>query len=218
MKEKRKPEPLPEPGQYDAHLKPFGSGLSHSATMGSKYIFKPDSNPPVGAYNIDSAKELVSSRSKAALIKEEVSPYRRPKEQSPDPGQYDSHLKPFGSELKHSASMGSKYVFKPDSNPPVGAYNIDSAKELVSSRSQAAVIKEEVSPYRRPKEQSPDPGQYDSHLKPFGSDVKGNPGMGSKYVFKPDSNPPVGGYDVERGESALKFNNRSTTIREDVIK
>jgi len=49
---------------------------------------------------------------------------------------------------------------------------------------------------------------YDAHLKPFGADITQNAvTMGSKYVFKPDSNPPVGGYDTERGYNATKFRN-----------
>ena len=37
--------------------------------------------------------------------------------------------------------MGSKYFFKPDSNPPVGAYNIEEADNLVKGRNQSAFIK-----------------------------------------------------------------------------
>jgi hypothetical protein len=29
--------------------------------------------------------------------------------------------------------------------------------------------------------------------------------MGKKYEWKPDTNPPVGGYDLERGENITKF-------------
>ncbi len=82
--------------------------------------------------------------------------------------------------------MGSKYEFKPDSNPAVGQYNVDAGHYMSKSASKSAIIKEETSPYRRPKETSPDPGQYDAHLTKFGSDVKRNIGMGSKYEFKPD--------------------------------
>jgi len=48
--------------------------------------------------------------------------------------------------------------------------------------------------------------------------VKPTVTMGSKYVFKADSNPPVGAYDVETADSATKFRNRSTLIREDTVK
>jgi hypothetical protein len=161
-------------------------------------VFKPDTNPPVGAYDIDKAKEMVSSRSKAALIREDTSPYRRPKEQLPEPGSYDYHLKPFGSDVKGNPGMGRKYVFKPDSNPPVGAYEAEKAKDAISFRNLQTVIHEDFIKEKRKQVPSPDPGQYDRHLTPFGADVKGNPGMGSKYVFKPDSNPPVGAYDTDK--------------------
>lgn len=91
-------------------------------------------------------------------------------------------------------SLGGKYIWKPDENPPVGAYNYDAAFNHTKSKSVAAVIKGPVSPYRRPKDSDPDPGQYnasthkDWEIKPMT--------MGTKYKWKPDSNPPVGGYDV----------------------
>lgn len=46
--EKRKPEPSPDPGKYDAHLKPFGADLKNNATMGSKYKFVPKEGPAPG--------------------------------------------------------------------------------------------------------------------------------------------------------------------------
>lgn len=39
----------PDCGQYDPH-KPFGS-LPQRMTIGGKYKFKPDSNPPPGLYD-----------------------------------------------------------------------------------------------------------------------------------------------------------------------
>ena len=92
--------------------------------------------------------------------------------------------------------FGNKYVFKPVAGPAPGAYNPESGHNLSKMSVRSAIILEETSPYRRPKESSPEPGQYDAHLTKFGSDVKANIGMGSKYEFKPDQNPPVGGYDV----------------------
>jgi len=49
-----------------------------------------------------------------------VYPNRRPVEPTPDPGAYDSHLKPFGSDLKTSATMGNKYKFIPKEGPAPG--------------------------------------------------------------------------------------------------
>lgn len=126
------------------------------------------------------------------MIREDTSPYRRPKEQTPEPGSYDGHLRPFGSGLARNASMGSKYVFKPDSNPPVGAYELDESFTKSQRTTRVAVIKEETMPYRRPQEISPEPGQYDAHLTPFGSGMKSNATMGSKYVFKANDNPAPG--------------------------
>jgi len=48
--------------------------------------------------------------------------------------------------------MGSKYEFKPDKNPPPGAYDITSGLNMSQTKSREAHIKEETSPYRRPKE------------------------------------------------------------------
>lgn len=63
---------------------------------------------------------------------------------------------------------------------------------MSKASSKSAIIREETSPYRRPKEKSPGPGEHDAHLTPFGADVKSNIGMGSKYEFKPDKNPAPG--------------------------
>ena len=38
------------PGCIDGHLKPFGGGMKR-VDFGSKYVFKPDSNPGVGLYD-----------------------------------------------------------------------------------------------------------------------------------------------------------------------
>jgi len=154
--------------------------------MGSKYIFKPDSNPPVGGYDIESANKHTKSKSRAAHIREETSPYRRPIDNDPGPGHHDGHLDAFGSKITHKMDFGNKYVFKPDNNPPVGAYDIDTANKHTKSTSRAAHFRPGTSLYRRPDENLPGAGHYDGHLTPFGADVKSNIGMGSKYVFKPD--------------------------------
>jgi len=54
--------------------------------------------------------------------------------------------------------MGRKYEFKPDRNPPVGSYDIDSGLRMSQRKTQSALIREEVSPYRRPKDKTPEPG------------------------------------------------------------
>ena len=189
---RRPKEKTPEPGSYSNHLIPFGQGKMSNVTMGSKYEFKPDRNPPVGGYNIDSGLNASKRRARSAHIKEPTSSFRRPTENLPEPGSYDNHLTPFAKGNMPNITMGSKYEFKPDRNPPVGAYDIDKGIKASSPNSRSATIREEVYPYRRPKERSPDPGIYDGHLSIFGADVSANIGMGSKYIFKPDSNPAVG--------------------------
>ena len=97
----------------------------------------------------------------------EVSPYRRPKEEGPAPGQYDRHLTGFGEDVTMNIGMGSKYKFKPDQNPPPGLYNPESPIDSTKPKSRSVHITKETHPERRPKESSPAQGQYDSPLKPF---------------------------------------------------
>ena len=154
--------------------------------FGNKYVFKPDRNPPPGAYNIESGHNMSKASSKSAIIREDTSPYRRPQENTAGPGHHDGHLDIFGSKVTRNITMGSKYEFKPDKNPPPGAYNIDSGHNMSKASTRSAIIREDGSPYRRPKENSPGPGHHDGHLTAFGADVTRNIGMGSKYEFKPD--------------------------------
>ena len=53
-----------------------------------------------------------------------------------------------------------------------------------------------------------DPGKYAANLNPFGSKMS-KVTMGSKVEFKPDKNPPVGGYDIDAGDKLTSFRNRS---------
>ena len=90
-------------------------------------------------------------RPRSTLIMQKTSNYKRPDENLPEPGKYDGHLTPFAADIKTNIGMGSKYVFKPDRNPPPGAYDIDAGHNVSKTKSRAAHIREEVSPYRRPK-------------------------------------------------------------------
>lgn len=93
-----------------------------------------------------------------------------PRESSPDPGQYDGHIKPFGANDK-SMTIGKKYQWKADSNPAPGQYEPEGAVSITKARSQAAIIQEETG-YKVPRESSPDPGQYDGHIKAFGQNER----------------------------------------------
>ena len=184
-----------DPGQYDGHLKPFGADINTKVTMGNKYKFVPKEGPAPGQYNADAADSQTKPKTRYATIKEDVSPYRRPKEQSPDPGQYDAHLTPFAADINTNVTMGNKYKFVPKEGPSPGEYNADRADSVTKSRTKSALIKEDVSPYRRPKEVTPDAGQYDNHLIPFGADIKTKVTMGNKYKFVPKEGPSPGEYE-----------------------
>ena len=173
-------EGSPDPGQYDGHIKPFGYN-EKNMTIGGKYKFVPDSNPAPGQYEPEGAATLTKARSRAAIIKEE-SGYHVPRENNPDPGQYDTDVKFKCSDMP--MTIGGKYKFVPDSNPAPGQYEPEGAVGVTKPRSKAAIIKEE-SGYRVPRENSPDPGQYDGHLKEFGANDR-NMTIGGKYKFVPD--------------------------------
>lgn len=88
--------------------------------MGNKYKFVPKEGPPPGLY--EPGDSQTKPRVPDPLIREEVMPYRRPKERSPDPGQYDKHLTEFGSGLKN-VTFGDKYKFVPKEGPSPGQYD-----------------------------------------------------------------------------------------------
>ena len=155
--------------------------------MGRKYEFKPDRNPAVGQYEPNESQTKFNNKS--VIIREEKSPYRRPKENNPDPGQYTGDVITFGKDVKTNIGMGNKYIFKADSNPAVGQYEVNESQTKFQNKS--VIIREDIVKQRRPAESNPGPGQYDSHLTAMGSDLKGIT-MGAKYIFKPDSNPAPG--------------------------
>lgn len=160
--------------------------------FGDKYKFTPDKNPAPGSYNIESGHNMSKLSTRSAIIREDVAPYRRPAEKSPGPGEHDAHLTPFGADVSHKMPFGDKYKFKPKEGPPPGHYDIDSGLNASQTKSRAAHINEETHPYRRPQEQSPDPGFYDRHLKALGADITHKMDFGNKYIFKPDRNPAPG--------------------------
>lgn len=214
---RERPEELgPEPGTYDGHLKPFAADIKTNITFGEKYKFKPDSNPAPGQYNADRAVSLTQRRAPAVTIREDSKRYTRPKEDAPAPGQYDKHLTPFAADVKTNITFGSKYQFKPDSNPAPGSYDVESSYRMVKARSPDVRIREPLIAEKRQKERGPDPGQYDAHLTPFGANITNKAIFGSKYEFKPDKNPPPGLYNPEAGEALTKRRVASAMIRNPV--
>lgn len=203
---RRPTESNPEVGKYESSVhKQWTSDKSF--TMGAPYQFVPDSNPGIGAYNIDDS--LIKHNNRSTIIRKETSPYRRPKEREPEPGQYNAstHKLWTNGYLKDKKiTLGAPYKFKPDENPGVGSYDVN--ESLISPNSKSTFIRKESSPYRRPKDKEPEPGQYNasthkSWTNEYLKDKKIS--LGAPYQFKPDQNPPVGGYDVERGLAATQW-------------
>ena len=75
-----------------------------------------------------------------------------------------------------NSKVGNRLENKGDRNPPVGLYAIEEAEKLTKSKSRSALITEDYikESQRRKPGHSPEPGQYDAHLTPFGSDIKTN--------------------------------------------
>ena len=109
------------PGGYDTH-KPFGSDLNN-IDFGNKYKFKPGQNPGPGQYEPDKALTHVKSKAYEAFIKDQKRASRP--DPTPDAGAYNPY-KEFGN-MPQKMTIGGKYKFKTDSNPPPGYYNPEEA-------------------------------------------------------------------------------------------
>lgn len=70
IQEKRKPIPTPDPGAYDKHLLPIGSGLNN-VTMGRPYEFKAKEGPAPGQYDADLADSVTKPKGRFAHITNE---------------------------------------------------------------------------------------------------------------------------------------------------
>ena len=173
--------------------------------MGSERKFKPlnDGAGP-GAYHNEESLKSTLPKSRAAMIREPTSKYKKPVEHSPDPGQYDSHLTPFG-QLPNNIGMGSKYKFKPlNESAGPGAYFNERSFSATMPESRSVIIREQVMKYKKPKENLPDPGSYDKHLTPFGSEAKSFR-IGELPADKtPNQGGGPGAYDFDLADSATK--------------
>ena len=185
----------------------FGYDIKPKIDMGSKYKFVPKEGPPPGQYDPDLADRVTKPKQQNAVIakgEKDTGAFLnsfKTKGNNPeaanDPGQYSGHLKPFGADVNNKISFGDKYKFYPKEGPPPGSYDVDRADAQTKPKTAIAVIKEETSPYRRPKDSSPEPGQYDDRYYKFGYDIKPKIDMGSKYKWQPKEGPAPGQYDVD---------------------
>lgn len=166
-------ESAQDPGKYaDCYQKPFGASAKPMVYVNSKTKFKVNDNPTFNMYEAYKADEIIKPRIKSAFIRENIVQQKRKPDRSPEPGSYEAKSC-FGSEAKPNVYNCSKYVTKFNDNPPVGAYDVDKATEIVKSRPRSALIREDTNPRKEKRiEHSPPPGAYDGHLKPFGSDLK----------------------------------------------
>lgn len=178
-------------------------------TLGSKYKWKPDSNPPPGLYDVDAAQKQVKPKSAAFGYRPETG-YQRPKETLPDAGEYEPD-KGFGYSEK-KITLGGKYKWKPDENPAVGQYDVDAATKQVKPQSAAFRYTEEKG-YKKPKEILPDAGEYEPD-RGFGNSSPQKMTLGSKYKWKPNDNPPPGLYDVDSAQNQVKTRSSAFKYKE----
>ena len=85
--------------------------------------------------------------------------YKRPEEQSPEPGQYQVETVTFAKNMQN-VDFGGKYETKYDKNPAVGQYDVEGSMRMTQTKSYSAKIVSDENGYKRPEEQSPEPGQY----------------------------------------------------------
>ena len=165
-------------------------------TLGGKYKWKPDENPAPGQYECAGAVAAVKPRSKAAIIREKDE-YQVPRENSPAPGQYDSHLKDFGTNDR-KMTLGGKYKWKPDENPAAGQYEPN--HNVIKPSASAPKL---VSPQKPPKRVEHTPGPNESFSRPFGDDAP-TFSMGIPRPVRIERSPGPGEYDLEKADSLTK--------------
>ena len=88
--------------------------------MGKPYEFKPDTNPPPGMYDLEKAWNQIKPKTAVPGMRKNVGNAKKV-EVTPDAGQYEPD-RPFGY-TERKMTMGSKYRWKPDSNPHPAYYN-----------------------------------------------------------------------------------------------
>lgn len=87
--------------------------------MGSPYKFKPDKNPPPGAYDLEEAWNRTMPKAAIPKLNEKVGKDKTI-EVTPDGGFYEP-IKPFGHSEK-KMTLGGKYKWKPNGTPHPAYY------------------------------------------------------------------------------------------------
>ena len=190
-------------------------------SLGGKYKWKPDSNPPPGIYNpnADFIKPSVKSSVNLSPSKSKRTDFTdSPMKEVPDAGLYENNLRTFGSDVKTKVTFGSKYKTKYNNNPPPGIYDPDKSLNTTLPKTRSTIIRNDN--WKRsnftdsPTRENPDAGLYNSR-KDFGSDLKYNPmTRHGKYDFKPNDNPPPGMYDIDASVKLTKPSIRGAVIKD----
>ena len=140
----------PEPGSYQKGDLNFGKDAKSFKIVTPRMITRPES-----------AKNLSLSRS--CFISTPLNVFIESKRDiTPDPGQYDKHIKEFGATTK-PVKMNQKErdpLWKANENPGPGMYDSFVADSVTKQRVLGAKITEPLKLYERPRETTPDPGQY----------------------------------------------------------
>ena len=114
----------------------------------------------------------------------------------------DDDILTFGKDIKGSMTLGGKWETVYDKNPPVGMYNIEAAEKAIRPKSPCVLIREPLRLYVKPFSIRPEVN--DTHLKPFGADVKDHITMGSKYETKITKYPTPRNIDYDALMNATK--------------
>jgi len=165
-------------------------------TIGGKYTFKANGNPPPGLYDPDKADSQIKPRSAS------FSPGKEPRVKAasneiPDAGLYEPH-KQFG-DIPQKMTIGGPYQWKVGDGPGPGTYEADMSKDSVLNRSPSAAYHNPYISVRRQEQASPQ--VYDGHHKAFAADVSDRAVWGGKYKFSVNDVPPPGYYNPEESQT-----------------
>jgi len=109
-------------------------------TLGKKYKFKPGNSLPPGYYGYhQKSLNIVKPRSTSTFINSKSKKTMK-RVYTPGPGEYDSYIKPFGSNMSN-VTFGSKYKkFKDSDVPPIGLYNHVKSFETTKPRVPGVIM------------------------------------------------------------------------------
>jgi len=194
-------------------------------TLGGKYKWKADTNPPPGYYELKDA--LTKSKSFKAVINTADSKKggrlgkndftKLKMAENPSGGEYDGHLTKLGDKM-NNVTMGEKYKHTYNNNPPPGYYETNAADKLTKTKSKTAVFSRSDSKAggrlgnhdftKLKMAENPSGGEYDGHLTKLG-DKMNNVTIGKKYKHTYNNNPPPGYYETNAADKLTKMKSKN---------